>query len=64
LVQSAAAPIGSVSNASLNLNIARNTAGENLNWSGQISIVRMYNKALTATEVLQNYNANKTRFGL
>ena len=64
LVQSAAAPIGSVSNASLNLNIARNTAGANLNWSGQISIVRMYNKALTATEVLQNYNANKTRFGL
>ncbi len=64
LVQSAAAPIGSVSNASLNLNIARNTAGANLNWSGQISIVRMYNRALTATEVLQNYNANKTRFGV
>jgi hypothetical protein len=64
LVESAAAPIGSVSNASLNLNIARNTADLNLNWSGQISIVRMYNKALTAREVLQNYNATKLRFGL
>ena len=26
--------------------------------------VRIYNIALTATQVLQNYNANKTRFGL
>ena len=25
---------------------------------------RIYNRALTATEVLQNYNANKERFGL
>jgi len=26
--------------------------------------VRIYNRALTATEILQNYNATKTRFGL
>jgi hypothetical protein len=25
---------------------------------------RIYNRALTATEILQNYNATKTRFGL
>lgn len=29
-----------------------------------LSIARIYNQALTSTEVLQNYNATKTRFGL
>jgi hypothetical protein len=33
-------------------------------FTGNISTVMMYNRALTATEVLQNYNAQKTRFGL
>lgn len=32
--------------------------------NGQIPIVRVYNRALTATEVLQNYNAQRSRFGL
>jgi hypothetical protein len=31
---------------------------------GKISIVRHYNRAITASEVLQNYNATKSRFGL
>jgi hypothetical protein len=30
--------------------------------NAQIAVVRVYNKALTATEVLQNYNATKGRF--
>ena len=30
--------------------------------NGSIPIVRLYNKVLTATEVLQNYNAQKSRF--
>jgi hypothetical protein len=33
-------------------------------WNGRISNVFIYNRALTATEVLQNYNAQKGRFGL
>jgi hypothetical protein len=32
--------------------------------TGNMYINRIYNRALTATEVLQNYNANKSRFGL
>jgi len=32
--------------------------------SGNVSVARIYNRALSATEVLQNYNATKTRFGL
>ena len=31
---------------------------------GQIPNIQFYNRALSATEVLQNYNATKTRFGL
>ena len=33
-------------------------------FTGNISTVMMYNRALTADEVLQNYNVTKTRFGL
>ena len=32
--------------------------------SGKISIASMYNRELTANEILQNYNAVKSRFGL
>ena len=31
-------------------------------FTGQISVVQIYNRALTASEVLQNYNAAKWRF--
>jgi hypothetical protein len=30
----------------------------------KISTTQIYNRALSATEVLQNYNAQKGRFGL
>jgi hypothetical protein len=33
-------------------------------YNGRISNFSIYNRALSATEVLQNYNATKTRFGL
>jgi hypothetical protein len=33
-------------------------------YGGQLSSIGYYNRALSATEVLQNYNATKTRFGL
>ena len=33
-------------------------------FNGDISSTRVYNKSLTAAEVLQNFNAQKTRFGL
>jgi hypothetical protein len=31
---------------------------------GDLTIARLYNKALTSTEVLQNYNAQRGRFGI
>jgi hypothetical protein len=33
-------------------------------FGGSISRIKIYNRALTASEVLQNYNATKGRFGL
>jgi hypothetical protein len=33
-------------------------------WNGNIGPVQFYNRALSAGEVLQNYQAQKERFGL
>ena len=33
-------------------------------FAGNISITRIYNRSLSASEILQNYNAQKSRFGL
>jgi len=38
--------------------------GGSYQFSGDISEVMMYNRVLSSTEILQNYNATKTRFGL
>jgi len=36
--------------------------GSNLNWYGNIAQTKIYNRALSASEILQNYNALKNRF--
>ncbi len=42
---------------------ALNIGGRNsYRWLGDIPIFKLYNRALTAAEVLQNYNATKSRF--
>lgn len=38
--------------------------GTGVYFQGNIANVNVYNRALTAAEVLQNYNASKSRFGL
>jgi hypothetical protein len=40
------------------------TAVDGAYWNGNISSVKVYNRALTASEIQQNYNATKSRFGL
>jgi hypothetical protein len=37
---------------------------DTFNWNGRIAITRIYNRELSSSEVLQNYNAQKSRFGL
>jgi hypothetical protein len=42
----------------------RDVGGTTDPYTGNISVVQIYNRALSATEILQNYNTTKTRFGL
>ncbi len=46
-----------------NLYIGANTAGAE-NFHGDIGPIQIYNRALSPTEILHNYNALKGRFGL
>jgi hypothetical protein len=47
-----------------NLLIAAPTQGGWSTFLGNIYLLQGYNRALTAAEVLQNFNAQKARFGL
>ena len=49
------------STISNNAQLGRQTNGSEY-WNGNIAQVSVYNRALTALEVLQNYNATKSRF--
>ena len=53
--------IGSISN-SVSVRIGRDEANEYF-YQDNISQAQIYNRALTAQEVLQNYNATKRRYG-
>ena len=41
-----------------------NADGVQVPYKGAIGIIRIYNVSLSAAQILQNFNANKTRFGL
>jgi hypothetical protein len=41
-----------------------NVNSENYKLKGNLPLIRVYNRALSAQEVLQNYNATKGRFNL
>jgi len=44
--------------------IGRDGDANNSYFNGRIAIVQAYNRKLSDAEVLQNYNAHKSRFGL
>ena len=46
------------------LAVGRDNNNSNYYFSGSIGPIKVYNKALTATEITQNYSAIKGRFGL
>jgi hypothetical protein len=57
--------LASLLNTSTNLYIGSYNNGEFAQWfDGRIGITRLYNTALTAAQVLQNYNADKSIYGL
>jgi hypothetical protein len=57
-----------VPSSSVNSNSSSVTIGSRFTntqfFNGRISEIRIYTKTLSSTEVLQNYNADKSRFGL
>jgi hypothetical protein len=60
----ASSNIGSINlNSSYNYMIGMNGIGNEL-FKGDVALHRHYNRALTPTEIQQNYNATKTRFNL
>jgi hypothetical protein len=57
--------LASILNTSSNLYIGSYNNGEYAQWfDGRIGITRLYNTALTAGQVLQNYNADRGLYGL
>ena len=57
------ASAGTVGSSGLGIHIMRRWDTGNY-WGGRISIVRIYSRALTSTEITTNYDASKARFGL
>jgi hypothetical protein len=64
LLQSTNYVSATLSDADSLLTIARPNNTLSFTLGGKVAIVSFYNKALSSTEVLQNYNATKGRFGL
>ena len=57
--------LASILNTSTNLYIGSYNGGEYSQWfDGKIGITRLYNRALTSSEVLNNYNVDKSKYGL
>ena len=63
LIQTGSSYTTNISNSSTNLEIGRG-GGANYYWSGNIAQIQIYNRALTAAEIVQNYNALQSRYGL
>ena len=56
--------VGSAGKQTDNFAIGATAAGSNTHFNGKISVTLVYNKALTAAEISQNYNALKGRYGI
>jgi hypothetical protein len=52
-----------IGTSGLGLNIMRRQDAFNY-WGGGVSVIRVYDRALTADEINTNYQANRTRYGL
>jgi len=54
---------GTIPTTGVNLGIGYD-GGSALHFNGKIAISSIYNRALTASEILQNFNAQRARFGI
>lgn len=62
ILRTTLAKTGTIVNANVSLNIGRSFSTEEM--PGNIALTQIYNRGLTAQEILQNYNATKSRFNL
>jgi len=56
--------ISFITNPGYDVYLAHDPPGADEFFNGRIALSQIYNRALSSQEVLQNYNATKTRFGL
>jgi hypothetical protein len=56
--------VAAINTSAYNGVIGREGDNTNFPYKGNIAITRIYNRVLTDSEILQNYNAVKSRFGL
>jgi hypothetical protein len=57
--------LSSILNTTNNLYLGSYNGGEYNQWfNGRIGVTRLYNAALTSTQVLQNFNADRSKYGL
>ena len=61
VLQTSTSATGNITNTTKALEVATRSGDD---YKGNLSITRIYNRALSAPEILQNYNAQKSRFGL
>jgi hypothetical protein len=62
LIYSASKPSGNLYLSSENILIGQSPVGDN--WSGEIPVVKFYNRELSSSEVLNNYNNIKRKYGI
>jgi hypothetical protein len=62
LIYSASKPSGNLYSSSENILIGQSPVGDN--WSGEIPVVKFYNRELSSSEVLNNYNNIKRKYGI
>jgi hypothetical protein len=63
-VDGSATANGAIVSSSQPIWIAAHPSITGRNFNGNVSNAQIYNRALSGTEILQNYNATKSRFGL
>ena len=65
LIGSNSHSVTSIKNTTSPLYIGSFNGGQFAQWlNGRMGVVRMYNSALTGSQVLQNFNADKSKYGL
>jgi hypothetical protein len=55
---------GTTTTPTSTLTIGNEPSGNNYPWGGDISIVQLYNRVLSQAEIINNFNSQKSKYGL